>query len=216
MTALPAPIAVPWTMKPLSSAESSVSVLDDGRLHCAIRHDVIQGVTPKMLVWWFQHLDGEMPIEGVMYPRYRVWHPRDHVLHRYVRRNGVVGPGAVFRIHEVLGRNPDFEINVLTHVTKLDEQGFAHRPRPHGLPLVRMDYRFERCAGGTRYENSLTFGIEGKGVLARLVRPLNLALQKLTFSRAKAEAWLLHNIEEVGNFEFFLPKLYAHETGSHT
>lgn len=168
-----------------------------------------------MLHWWFQNIEGEMCIEGVSYPRYRVWHPLDHVAHGYVRRGqGGVGPGSIFRIHEVLGRNPAWEIDVLTRVTQLDASGFAHRPRPHGLPIVRMDYAFERCPGGARYVNSLTFGVEGKGALTRLVRPLNALLRRAAFSREKAEAWLQHNIEEVGNFEFFLPELYARETGS--
>jgi hypothetical protein len=200
---LPEPIDVPWTMKPVTSALCGVEVLDDGRLHCSIRHDVILGVTPAMLAWWFDHIDGELAIEGVPYPRYRVWHPRDHVSHTYVRGRG---RGATFRIHEVLARNPDWQIDVKTVVTQLDESGFAHRPRPHGLPIVRMDYAFSRCAGGTQYVNSLTFGLPGKP-------RLNTLLRKLAFSLDKAHAWLRHNVEEVGNFEFFLPALYAAETG---
>lgn len=198
---LPEPLDLPWTMKPLSSAVSGVDVLDDGRLHCSIRHDVLHGVTPEMLVWWFDNIDGDVLIEGVRHARYRVWHPRDHVAHTYVRGRG---RGAVFRIHEVLARNPAWAIDVRTEVTQLDLHGFAHRPRPHGLPIVRMDYTFARCAGGTRYTNSLTFGAVG-------MPRVNAALRKLAFSLEKARAWLRHNIEEVGNFEFFLPALYAAE-----
>jgi DAPG hydrolase PhiG domain len=158
-----------------------VQLLEDGRLHCFIRHDVLHGVTPSMLAWWFDHIDGDVEIEGVRHPRYRVWHPRDHVAHSYLRRGPRGGgPGSLFRIHEVLARNPSWEIDVRTEVTQLDESGFAHRPRPHGWPR------------------------------------LNAALLRLGFPLEKARAWLRHNIEEVGNFEFFLPALYAAETGRRT
>ncbi|MFO0629673.1 MAG: hypothetical protein U0325_29125 [Polyangiales bacterium] len=212
MHPLPVPITVPWTMKPLTSAETRTEVLDDGRLHLWIRHDVIHGVTPSMLVWWFQHLDGDMELEGRRLPRYRVWHPRDHVAFRYAHRPATgIGPGAVFAIHEVLGRDPAFTVDVLTRVTRLDEGGFAHRPRVHGLPLARMDYAFRRVAGGTRYENSLTVGVPGPGRLAPLVRGINERVRPRAFPDGQGAAWLLHNVEEVGNLEYFLPALYARE-----
>ena len=44
-----------------------------------------------------KELEGDMELEGVRHPRYRVWHPRDHVVFRYVSRpTGGAGPGAVF------------------------------------------------------------------------------------------------------------------------
>ena len=51
----------------------------------------------------------------------------------------------------------------------------------------------------------LTVGPEnpiGRIFVNRLVRPR-------LFPDDKARAWLRHNVEEVGNFEFFLPELYA-------
>lgn len=209
---LPEPIPVPWTMKPLESAKTSLDVLDDGRMHLAIEHDVVHGVTPAMLVWWFRNIEGTIEIEGRTYPRYRVWHPLDHVGHRYVRdaATGRADPGSIFHIHEVLGRDPAFEVDVWTDVTRLDEGGFAHRPRVHGVSgLVRMDYTFERVAGGTRYRNSMTIGAR----LPRWMRGASAALRGLAFGEAQGRAWLRHNVEEVGNFEHFLPGLHAKEQG---
>jgi hypothetical protein len=159
-----------------------------------------------MLVWWFNHIDGEMELEGCRYPRYRVWHPLDHVEHAYVRRTSSIGPGAVFHIHEVLGRNTAFRIDVLTDIERLDLGGFAHRPRRFGVRPVYMPYSFERVPGGTRYVNSLVFGISGA---KRIVRPINELLRARFFSDAHGRAWLKHNVEEVGNFEFFQPRLIA-------
>lgn len=208
---LPEPIPVPWSLKPLSSARTSIDELDDGRLRLSIDHDVVHGVTPEMIAWWFSNLEGDVSVEGVRYPRYRVWHPRDHLSFRYRRRppaNGVLDArGAVFEIHEVLGRDPRHRIDIVTDVKRLDPGGFRHHPRLHGVRAVVMDYTFERVPGGTRYRNSLTVGF----ALPRALRGINLALRRAAFSDAHGRAWLLHNVEEVGCFEHFLPGLFAGE-----
>lgn len=209
---VPAPLEVPWTMKPVASAESGVEQLDDGRLRAWIRHDLLAGVSPAMLDWWFRHLEGDMLLEGVRVPRYRVWHPRDHVAFRYVRppRPGK-SAGAVFHIREVFGRDPRWSVDVRTDVLRLDTRGFTHRPRLFGLQLVRMDYRFARVAGGTRYENSLEFGFPRSIGSRSLTRRINTLLQGREFPAERAHAWIRHNVEEVGNFEHFLPALHAAE-----
>lgn len=205
----PEALDIPWICKPVESARSGLDILEDGRLHCWIEHEVVRGVTPAMLVWWFQHLDGDMLLGGRRISRYRVWHPRDHIAIEYARRNpdGSVGVGTVIHLSEMLGANPDYLVDVYTEVTKLDEAGFAHRPRFHGLRLARMDYEFEETAEGTLYRNSLTVGAEG--MLGRLVNPV---LRRLVFDEARGRAWIKHNIEEVGNFESFLPALCASES----
>ena len=211
MVELPEPIRIPWLMKPLESAQTKLDYLDDGRLHCSIVHDVLQGVTPEMLVFWFKNMRGTMDVEGRSYPRYRVWHPLDHVEHRYVKTPpGGDGVGSVFLIHEVLGRNPRNTVRVLSDVVRLDEGGFAHRPRFKGIRgLIEMDYEFERVAGGTRYRNSLTVGLP----VPRRLRVLNAVALPSAFDEQRARAWLKHNVEEVGNFEYFLPDLFAREHG---
>ncbi|MBX7167863.1 MAG: hypothetical protein K1X74_16135 [Pirellulales bacterium] len=206
----PEPLDIRWTCKPVSSARSGLAVLADGRLHCWIEHEVLRGVTPAMLVWWFKHLEGEMIFDGRSLPRYRVWHPCDHLAIEYSRRNpdGSIGVGCVIHLTEMLGANPDYLVDTQTLITKLDEAGFAHRPRFHGLPLAQMDYQFAPQPDGTRYCNSLTIGV--CGVLGRLINPL---IRRYGFDEARGHAWIKHNIEEVGNFEAFLPQLYAAEAG---
>lgn len=205
----PEPLNTPWTCKPLESARSGVDILSDGRIHCWIDHDVVRGVTPKMLVWWFQHLEGDIQFDGRRLPRYRVWHPQDHVAIEYSRRNqdGSISTGCVIHLTEMLGANPDYLVDVHTLITRLDEGGFAHRPRFHGLQLAAMDYTFAEVPGGTLYRNSLTVG--ARGLLGRLINPL---IRRFAFDEARGRAWITHNVEEVGNFESFLPQLYAEET----
>jgi hypothetical protein len=206
--AAPAPLDIPWLCKAVETARSGLDILPDGRIHCWIEHDLVRGVTPAMLVWWFQHQDGDMLLGGRRVSRYRVWHPRDHIAIAYARRNadGSVGVGSVIHLTEMLGANPDYLVDVWSEITKLDEEGFAHRPRLHGLPIVRMDYRFAPTPAGTLYRNSLTVGVQAWP--GRLVNPL---IRRYLFKPARGRAWIKHNIEEVGNFESFLPQLYAAE-----
>jgi len=207
----PEPVTVPWPLKPLGSAECGAERLADGRLSYWIRHDVVRGVTPRMLVWWFSNLEGEIDVAGQRVNRYRAWHPYDHVHASYARRrpDGSVGPGAAIRLREYLGANSRYEVDTVTEIEKLDEEGFIHNPGLHGIHgLVRMEYRFTRVAEGTLYENRLLIG--GTSGWRRWLTPL---IQRFGFDQAHGLAWLRHNIEEVGLFEHFLPRLYREQTG---
>ena len=212
---LPDPIEVPWSLKPVSSAESGIQRLPDGRTKFWIRHDLLKGVTPRMLVWWFSHLEGDVEIGGRRYNRYRVWHPFDHVHASYAwkRPDGTVGPGAAIRLREILGRDLKHIVNVTTRIERLDEGGYVHSPALHVGPerinfavrgLARMEYAFTPVRQGTLYENSLVLGGESwwGPTATRVLTP-----------PGHGEVWIKHNVEEVGAFEQFLPALYYRETG---
>ena len=113
------PLTVPWTMKPLDSADRSIDELDDGRLRFSLVHEIIEGVTPRMLVWWFKHLDGDVDVDGQTMSRYRAWHPIDHVRVTYVTRaeNGdAMGPGSKVHIEEFFGARPEYKIDIIDEV----------------------------------------------------------------------------------------------------
>jgi hypothetical protein len=55
------------------------------------------------------------------------------------------------------------------------------------------------------------FRPSGEGLVGKLV---NWVIRTFVFDEARGRAWIKQNIEEVGNFESFLPKLYAIERGS--
>jgi hypothetical protein len=211
--ALPAPVDVPWLLKPVSSADSGIDVFPDGRRRFWIRHDIVKGVTPRMLAWWFAHLEGDIVIGSRRYNRDRVWHPLDHVHASYAWRldDGSVDPGAAIRLHEVLGRDLRHVVNVTSRIEKLDEEGFIHNPELHivrGAPRARglasMEYTFTSTPTGTLYENSLTLG---QGT------PSGRLATRLFLPAGHGEIWIKHNVEEVGAFEEFLPSLYYKETG---
>ena len=210
---IPEPLPIEWIRKPVSGAKSGMEILADGRLRCWIEHDIVKGVTPAMLAWWFKNLEGDVEIDGVPHNRYRVWHPVDHLFAEYARRgpDGTVGVGSVIHLAEMLNGRPEYLVHIYTEIKKLDETGYIHEPRIHGLRLARMDYEFETVEGGTRYVNSLTFGIEGR--LGKLLNPL---VRRFFFDEERGRAWIRHNVEEVGNFEFFLPDLYERENSVKT
>lgn len=201
------PIPIPWEMKPLSSAETKVEKLDDGRLRFSIRHEVLAGVTPAMLVWWLNNMDGTCLVGDRDVPRYRLWHPRDHVALTYLRPGAdgrKFSAGARIHIQEYFDADPRYAVDAIDEVVFLDETGFSHTHTRLGVRVAAMDYTFTPVSGGTLYQNSLTIGIERPAAL----RVINRVLYALVFSETKGRAWLKHNVEEVGNLQFFLPALY--------
>ena len=170
------PIEVPWGLKPLESARTGVERLPRGRRRFWIEHGVVRGVTPAMLVWWFQNLEGEIEVAGQRHQRYRVWHPRDHHSIAYVRRrpDGGIGPGAQLRIREFFAARPENKVDILATIERLDEGGFVHRESILGVEVGRMSYRFEAVAGGTLYQNELVIG--SPGVLGPAMNPVSWAL----------------------------------------
>lgn len=204
-----APRPFNWAMKPLESAETGWKALDDGRLELTIRHDILKGVTPAMLGWWFLNIEGAMEHMGQTYPRYLIWHPIDHIHYEVVRRapDGTAGPGARFHIVEACG--PNSLIDSVADVPKNDETGIALSVRKFGLEVMRLEHTFTPVPAGTLYESRMHVGT--KAVLARFF--VNRWIRWRLFTEAMSRAWLKHNVEEVGNFEHFLPALYAARAG---
>jgi len=200
------PRTLPWEMKPLSSAETKSEIISDGRLKLSIKHELLKNVTPEMICWWFKNIEGEIIINGKSFIRYHIWHPIDHISVNYVKRcsNGSIGPGTKIHITEALGGNLRFLTDVITTVEKLDTTGFRHVHKKFGITLAEMDYKFTQVESGTSYENNLTVGLK-----IPIIRYFfNRFLRPLFYTNTQGQAWLKHNVEEVGNFQYFLPELY--------
>ena len=136
-----------------------------------------------------------------------MWHPLDHVYARYVRRapNESVGPGAQIALCEYLGRNPRYKIEAVSTIEKLDDTGFIHNVIQGGVRIARMEHVFTKTVEGTRDENCLIVpGTPRLGLVAWLLLPWLLP-------DGKGQAWLKHNVEEIGTLENFLPELYERE-----
>jgi hypothetical protein len=218
---VPQPLEMPWSFKPLSSARTSLARLPNGQLELAIRHDILRGVSPEMLSWWFRRIDDTMDYLGRRVPRYRVWHPRDHIFYQDVTRDteGLGGSGTRRHIVEAFQEDPRYLVNIIDRVAHLDETGILLVTERAGLTLGRwktpplpllgelatLQHDFSRVPTGTRYESRMLVGADslvGRLGLNRQVLP------RVAVSEAMGMAWLRHNVEEVGNFERFLPALY--------
>ena len=196
-------------MKTLNSAHTSFHSLPFGSFELTIEHSTLRGVSPEMLEWWFKNIGGNMTWQGVEYPRYTVWHPTDHIKWELAQAapTGGAGAGAYFRIVEAFGADPRMKVDSTELVTKLDHTGIHLVRRIAGLEIFSLEHWFEPVPGGTRYTSRMQVGPEswlGK----YLVNPL---LHRFIFNAAMGQAWLKHNVEEVGNFETFLPELYQKE-----
>ena len=214
-----APIAFGWKMKKLSSARTEIRFLGNSQLELTISHDVIKGVTPQMLHWWFCHIDGEMEFQGQTYPRYRIWHPFDHIHYRDLSRahDGRGRAGTRRHIVEAFGADRRYLVNIIDRVVRLDDRGILLSTEQAGvslgsgnlllplpLQLSSLEHQFFPVPNGTRYESRLLIGVDsalGKYIVNPIIRPLFIGYEM-------ARAWLKHNVEEVGNFEFFLSALY--------
>lgn len=199
-----------WNMKPLDSAKTNFSIDDNDVFHLTIEHDIIHGVTPKMLFWWFQNIGGEMTYKGKTYPRYLVWHPKDHIHWSLTNKsaNKEIGTGSYFRIIEALDRNMNFLVDSVELVEKLDETGIRLIRKIGATEVFSLQHDFIQDENNTIYKSKMIVGTSKKS----FGKIFNSFIRPLFFTKEMGVAWLKHNIEEVGNFEFFLPELYYEET----
>lgn len=210
--AMPPSQSLPWPLKPLESAKTSLGYDVHGRMILDIRHDLLADVTPEMIAWWFANIGGEIEIEGRRLNKYHVWHPHDHILWELAQPgpDGRVSAGAKFRIVEAFGRNPAHYIDVIDTVTRLDPSGITVVGYKLGRQVSHLSHDFISVSGGTQYVSRLTVGIE----LPMVGRSVNRLIHEALFTEDMGRAWQLHNIEEVGLLERILPLIYPKPAGT--
>ena len=199
------PRSVPWSLKSLESAETSLRYDEYARMVMTIRHDVLKGLSPDMLAWWFRNIGGDMELDGQQVNKYLVWHPIDHIKFEVVRPagDGNIGPGAVFRIVEAFNADPNLYVDIRDEVIRLDPTGFTLVQRRLGVEVARLNHDFAAVQGGASYFSTLTIGTT---VAARSI--LNPLLHRYVFTERMGRAWLRHNVEEVGALEHIVPRIY--------
>jgi len=121
--------------------------------------------------------------------------------------DGAAQVGSRFRIVEAFGRNPEYFVDSVKTVVKLDIEGIRLVRRELGQEVFSLRHWFEAVLGGTLYRSRMQVGAET--TLGQYV--LNPLLHRFLFTPAMGHAWLKHNVEEVGNFEHFLPDLYQQQ-----
>lgn len=175
------------------------------RRRVTIDHRPLAGVTPAMLLDWFTHLGGTMDYGGEVIDRYLAWHPIDHIRWELARPapgpGGLAGEGARFRIVEAFGGRPEYRVDVVDRVEKLDETGIRLVQRVAGVIVFSLEHTWSADSAGAHYVSVLDIGAR-----APVFRPVNAHLCR-RFPDHMVRAWVRHNIEEVGQLEFLLPGL---------
>lgn len=177
----------------------------NGRRRVTIEHRPLPGVTPPMLLDWFTHLGGTMRYGDQIIDRYLAWHPVDHIRWELARpaRTGGAAEGARFRIVEAFGGRPEYSVDVVDTVEKLDETGIRLVQRVAGVIVFSLEHTWSAGTEGAHYVSVLDVGAR-----SALMAPVNRLLLR-RFPDDMVRAWVKHNIEEVGQLEFLLPELAA-------
>jgi hypothetical protein len=158
-----------------------------------------------MLLWWFKHIGDDVEYLGRLVPRYRAWHPLDHIHWELAREapGGGASEGARFRIVEALGRDERFYVDTIDRVEKLDSTGIRLVLRIVGAPLFQLEHTWSRAEDATHYTSVMDIGSR-----STLAGPINRYARRRSFPPGMPEAWVKHNVEEVGIFEEILPSLF--------
>lgn len=200
-----------YPLRTVDSATVGYTAAPHRRRRVTIDHRPLPGVTPSMLLDWFCGLGGTMEYGGEMIDRYLAWHPVDHIrwelasAGRGERSDGERGTGAAegarFRIVEAFGGRPEYRVDVVDRVEKLDETGIRLVQRVAGVIVFSLEHTWSAGSDGTHYVSVLDIGAR-----TPVFRPVNAYLYR-RFPDHMVRAWVRHNIEEVGQLEFLLPGL---------
>ncbi|WP_412555659.1 hypothetical protein [Shimia sp. MIT1388] len=205
---LPEPREFGWELKSFDNAHSTVTHLPDGRTLFEVDHPPVRDVTAEMLSWWYGvYADLTLVIDGDTYPAFLVSHPQDHISLDSEKAvpDGPLKAGDFLNIQEAYQRNPKFALDERLEVVALDAQRFALKATRRGVTVADLEFRFEDGPDGAKFTNLLTVGVES-GWLKPLV---NRVMIPWLYYEDKNYAWVLHTVEEVGNFENFLPEIFA-------
>lgn len=192
-----------YPLRSVDTARVHFTRANHHRRRVTIDHRVLAEVTPAMLLDWFTHLGESMPYGGEVIDRYLAWHPIDHIRWELAKPapGGGAGEGARFRIVEAFGARPDFKVDVIDRVEKLDETGIRLVTRIAGVIAIQLEHTWSAGSDGAHYVTVLDIGAR-----TTLFAPVNRVICR-RFPDDMVRAWIRHNIEEVGQLEYLLPQL---------
>jgi hypothetical protein len=192
-----------YPLRPVESATVAYIEAAHRRRRVTIDHRPLSGITPAMLFDWFTHLGDTIRYGGEIIDRYLAWHPIDHIEWELARQapTGGAAEGARFRMVEAFGGRPEYKIDEVARVEKLDETGIRLVKRVGAVPIFQLEHTWSAGADGAHYVTVMDLGVR-----SALLAPVNRIVRQ-RFPDDKVRAWVKHNIEEVGQLEYLLPGL---------
>lgn len=195
-----------------------------GQLCVVLNHALLRGVTSEMIAWWFQHftklkvtLTDVEGYEQKQVPAYWLWHPSDHI---EARLKGKLGKddtpiaGAKIQIKETMQYKKygfkypvDNELSIF--YCEHDGWGMGKKiPLVGKMLCLRISFKDVYEAGkiiGVHYHYEVVAGTNKQNFITSILN------QKIVgqFTAEFWEAWITHNVIEVGTFENFLPALFS-------
>ncbi|CAN3128829.1 hypothetical protein ACNUDN_12950 [Mycobacterium sp. smrl_JER01] len=202
-------LPVLYPLRAVDTASVGFQTCPRGRRRITIDHQPLAGVTPAMLLDWFRHLGGTIEYGGRVVDRYHAWHPIDHIRWELARPapSGGAAEGARFHMVEAFGAKPEYTVDEVARVEKLDDTGIRLVLRLAGVPIFQLEHTWSAGSDGAHYVTVMDLGVR-----APLLAPINRVLQR-RFPDHKARAWVKHNIEEVGQLQYLLPGLGEQGSG---
>ncbi|MGV0775854.1 hypothetical protein [Mycolicibacterium elephantis] len=196
-----------YPLRTVDTAKVRYAGFPHHRRRVTIEHRPLAGVTPAMLLDWFTHLGGTMRYGGEVIDRYLAWHPIDHIGWELAKAapGGGAAEGARFRIVEAFGGRPEFKVDVVDRVEKLDETGIRLVQRLGGIVIFALEHTWSAGSDGAHYVSVMDVGAR-----SALMAPVNRVVRRRLPDEMLA-AWVKHNIEEVGQLEYLLPTLNSGE-----
>jgi hypothetical protein len=192
-----------YPLRSVDTATVRFADLPHRRRRITIDHQPLAGISPAMLLDWFTHLGGTMSYGGEVIDRYLAWHPIDHIKWELARPapGGGAAEGARFHMVEAFGGRAEFMVDEVARVEKLDETGIRLVLRVAGIIVFQLEHTWSAGADGAHYVTVLDLGARSP-----LLSVVNRVVGR-RFPEAKGQAWVKHNIEEVGQLEYLLPQL---------
>jgi hypothetical protein len=112
-----------------------------------------------------------------------------------------------FHLVEAFGADPKYLLDHTFEVTKFDESGFRLELSMLGRTVFALNETFSVLPGGTKYTVQMVF--------EKTNPAFELAAKVVRMAEADfLHRWIQHNVEEVGNYPYFLPRVYEKYHGN--
>lgn len=197
-------------MKPFNSADTTFEKLSGGGFKATIIHEVMKGVKIDHLIWWFENIDQITSFNGKGFDgheidSYKLWHPHDHIKVKWKKKifneEGKIIPGSQLSIHETF---QGFIVKESVLVTQFDREAFNFEMGILGIKIAHLFHFYKETEKGVIYETEMLIKCEAPII----GKALTWFACKFFASEKRVKAWMLHNIEESGESEKFIPQLY--------